>query len=81
MSEWMAKSIAHVVHADGTRLMLDDYKHRDTHLIIGAIAARLYPQDWDAEAKQIKSGDDEPENKIEVDADSAEEQAVISKIA
>ncbi len=59
MSRWMAKSIAHVVHTQGTRVKLDDYKHRDLHLIIGGIASRLYPKAWDAEAKQIKA--DEPE--------------------
>lgn len=70
MSKWMAKSIAHVVHTDGTRLMLDDYKHRDLHLIIGAIASRLYPQDWDAQAKLVKSsdsGDGDSGLKIEID--------------
>jgi len=73
MSKWMAKSIAHVVHADGKRLMLDDYKHRDLHLIIGAIASRLYPQDWDAQAKIVKSsdsGDSDSDHKIEIDTDA-----------
>ncbi len=55
MSRWMAKSIAYVVHQERTRVKLDDYKHRDLHLIVGAIASRLYPQAWDAEAKQIKA--------------------------
>ncbi len=65
MSRWMAKSIAYVVHQEGTRVKLDDYKHRDLHLIVGAIASRLYPQAWDAEAKQIKADeatDDEDGN-------------------
>ena len=55
MSRWMAKSIAYVVHTQGTRVKLDDYKHRNLHLIIGGIASRLYPKAWDAEAKQIKA--------------------------
>ena len=55
MSRWMAKSIAYVVHQEGTRVKLDDYKHRDLHLIVGAIASRLYREAWDAEAKQIKA--------------------------
>ncbi len=55
MSRWMAKSIAYVVHQEGTRVKLDDYKHRDLHLIVGAIASRLYPEAWDAEAKQVKA--------------------------
>ena len=53
MSRWMAKSIAQVVHRDGSRVKLDDYKFRNLHLIIGAIASRLYPDDWDAEARPI----------------------------
>ncbi len=53
MSRWMAKSIARVVHRDGTSVKLDDYKFRDLHRIIGSIAARLHPDDWDAEAKPI----------------------------
>ncbi|MEE9131171.1 MAG: hypothetical protein V3T84_14215 [Phycisphaerales bacterium] len=59
MSRWMAKSIAYVVDKQGTRVKLDDYKHRNLHLIIGGIASRLYPEAWDAEAKQINA--DEPE--------------------
>ena len=73
MSKWMAKSIAHVVHTDGKRLMLDDYKYRDLHLIIGAIASRLYPQDWDTKAKMVKSsdsGDSDSDHKIEIDSDA-----------
>ncbi len=53
MSRWMAKSIAYVVHSDGTRVKLDDYKHQSLHLIIGAVASRLYPGRWDAEANAI----------------------------
>lgn len=60
MSRWMAKSIAYVVHKDGRRVMLDDYKHRNLHLIIGAIAARLYPESWDDQAKPIKPRSEEP---------------------
>lgn len=59
MSRWMAKSIAYVVDKQGTRVKLDDYKHRNLHLIIGGIASRLYPEAWDAEAKQLKA--DEPD--------------------
>ncbi|MCH7603975.1 MAG: hypothetical protein IIB54_14530, partial [Planctomycetes bacterium] len=32
MSRWMAKSIAWVVHVDGTRVKLDDYLYTNTHL-------------------------------------------------
>jgi hypothetical protein len=54
MSRWMAKSIAHAVHSDGKRLKLDAYLHRNLHLIIGAIASRLHPDQWDADAKPVK---------------------------
>ena len=56
-----------------SRLMLDDYKHRDLHLIIGAIASRLYPQDWDDQAEIVKSsdsGEGDSSPKIEIDAES-----------
>ena len=53
MGRWMAKSIAWVVHRDGTRAKLDDYKHRNLHLIVGSIAHRLAPREWDAEARPI----------------------------
>ncbi len=59
MSRWMAKSIAYVVDKQGTRVKLDDYKHRNLHLIIGGIASRLYPKAWDADAKQIKAAEPE----------------------
>ena len=62
MSRWMAKSIVYVVHTQGTRVKLDDYKHRNLHLIIGGIASRLHPKAWDAEAKQIKAGELEGDN-------------------
>ena len=55
MSRWMAKSIAHVVDTQGTRVKLDDYKHRNLHLIIGGSASRLDPNAWDAEARQVKA--------------------------
>jgi hypothetical protein len=55
MSRWMKKSIAHVVHKDGKRLKLDAYLHKNLELIIGAIAARLHPDDWTVEAKPRKA--------------------------
>lgn len=54
MDRWMSKSVAEVVHTDGTRVELDDYKHKDLHLIVGAIASRLYPERWTEEAKPVK---------------------------
>jgi hypothetical protein len=55
MSRWMAKSIAFVEHRGGERLKLDDYIHRDTHLIVGALASERYPEQWDADAKPKKT--------------------------
>ncbi|UCD75572.1 MAG: hypothetical protein JSV91_01390 [Phycisphaerales bacterium] len=68
MHRWMAKSIAYVVHTDGTRIKLDDYLYRDLHLIIGSIASGLYPDDWTEEAKPV-----EVEEEEEVDDALAEE--------
>lgn len=55
MERWMAKSVAWLVHRDGTRIKLDDYKHKNLHLIVGAVASRLYPDQWTAEAKPVKA--------------------------
>jgi hypothetical protein len=55
MSRWMAKSIAYAVHADGKRLKLDAYLHRNLELIIGAIASHLYPSEWDHNGKPVKA--------------------------
>ena len=54
MSRWMKKSIAYVEHADGSRVMLDDYKHKNLHLIVGRIASRFYPEQWDEEARMVR---------------------------
>lgn len=61
MSRWMAKSIAHVVHTDGTRVKLDDYLYKDLHLIIGSIASGFYPEEWTDEGKPVEQEEDETE--------------------
>ncbi len=53
MSVWMKKSIAYVVHRDGQRVKLDDYKHKNMHLIIGAIASKYDPRQWDEQARDL----------------------------
>jgi hypothetical protein len=59
MNRWMAKSIAYVIHSgDGARLKLDAYLHKNLHLVVGAIASRLHPDRWDAEAKPVKKDQD-----------------------
>jgi hypothetical protein len=71
MSRWMAKSIAWAVHADGRRLKLDAYLHKDLHLIIGAIAHRFYPDEWDTEAKLVKDAEEETVETLAAPEDSA----------
>ncbi len=51
MSRWMSKSVAVVVHTDGRRVELDDFIHRDMDQIVGAIAHRMYPDQWGQDAK------------------------------
>lgn len=58
MSKWMKKSIAHVEIDSGRRIKLDDYKQKDLHLIVGAIAAKLHPEEWDEHAKPVKPSKD-----------------------
>lgn len=53
MSKWMSKSVATVIAKDGTRILLDDYKFKKSNLIVGAIASRLHPGDWDAEGRDL----------------------------
>jgi hypothetical protein len=57
MNRWMAKSIAWVVHRDGGRIKLDDYKFKGLHQIVGSIASRLYPDDWDEDARPAEQAE------------------------
>ena len=66
----MSKSIASVVHQDGQRVKLDDYLHKNTHLIVGTLASERYPDEWDAEAKVVR-----PEEPEEDDAEDWEDEA------
>ncbi len=61
MNRWMAKSIAWVVHRDGTRVKLDDYKFKGLHQIVGSIASRLYPDDWGEDARPAEQAEALPE--------------------
>lgn len=81
MSRWMRKSVATVVHADGRRERLDAYHHRDMEFIVGALAHRFYPEEWnddatpvrpDAEATEVDEPEIEAEAALAVDADDAE---------
>jgi hypothetical protein len=51
-STWTAKAVLR----DGRRVLLDDHDHRNMHLIIGAIANRLHPDQWTIEAKRVDGG-------------------------
>jgi len=51
MTRWMAKSIGTVLLRDGRKVPLDDYKFRDMHLIVGALATRFHPEEWTSEAR------------------------------
>jgi hypothetical protein len=55
-STWTAK----VVLQDGRTILLDDHDHKNMHLIIGAIAHRLHPDEWTLDAKRVggQSSDD-----------------------
>ncbi|MFO0828192.1 MAG: hypothetical protein U0572_08580 [Phycisphaerales bacterium] len=55
MSRWMSKSIATVTLPNGATSTLDDYQFKNLHLIVGAIAHRLHPDEWTSEAKQVKA--------------------------
>lgn len=58
MNRWMSKSTAELVAVDGQRIKLDAFIFKNLHLIVGAIAHRLHPEQWTSEAKLIKP--DEP---------------------
>jgi hypothetical protein len=68
MNNWMEKSTAILRHRDGPTLLLDDYKHRNMHLVVGAFASRFEPDLWTAEARQVKSAsqDDSESDAAEV---------------
>ena len=71
MSRWMAKSIAWAVKSDGTRLKLDAYVHKNLEQVIGGIACKKHPDQWDAEAKRVKTGE-EATSGDDVEADKME---------
>ncbi|MFK7961246.1 MAG: hypothetical protein AB8G96_12070 [Phycisphaerales bacterium] len=62
MGRWMEKSIATVVHTDGRRTPLDDFIHRGTDKIVGALAHERMPDKWTPEAKPVKVGTDEADD-------------------
>ena len=72
MKRWMSKSIAFVELTDGSRVKLDDYIFRDTHLIVGALASQRYPEQWDEQAKPARK--EELEEDQEWDEEGLEDE-------
>ncbi len=60
MSKWMKKSKAWVVHADGHRVLMDDYIFKGIYRIVGEIASARYPEQWTDEAKRVKKITEQP---------------------
>ncbi|MHC5004658.1 MAG: hypothetical protein ACYTJ0_16210 [Planctomycetota bacterium] len=71
MSRWMAKSIAVVEHRDGRRVKLDDYVYQGADAVVGAIASRLHPAQWDEQARRIDGAAPPPQKDQAVAADDA----------
>ena len=42
------------VLVDHIKVVLDDYKFRDMHLIVGKLAHARYPEDWTDDARDMK---------------------------
>jgi len=75
MSRWMAKSIAWAAHNDGRRVKLDDYKFRGLNRIVGGIASRLYPDDWDQDARETDRAESPTEAPSDGDASEPGDEA------
>lgn len=61
MSKWMSKSIATVKDEEGRRYPLDDYKWKNTDLIVVELCRRFHPGEWTDKARPVnedKDGDD-----------------------
>lgn len=72
MTRWMAKSIGTVVLQDGRKVALDDYKFRDMHLIVGALASRFHPEEWTNEARMKTPAVDDATEATPEPAEAAE---------
>ena len=53
MDRWMSKSVAEVVHVDGSRVRLDAYVHHHMNEIVGSIASRFEPDRWDDRGRDL----------------------------
>jgi hypothetical protein len=81
MSRWMAKSIAWPVHTEGARVKLDDYKYKGLHRIVGAIASRLHPDEWDPDASPAEQAETPPDAPADRDAEPGEDARGLSESA
>ncbi len=76
MKKWMSKSIAALVHSDGSRVKLDDYVYKNADLIVGAVASEKYPEEWDEQAKpRTEDEEEEPEPLAPEDEDFEYEES------
>lgn len=57
MSRWMSKSIATVHGTNGESIKIDDYLMQDAHLIVGRVAHRFAPEDWNIDGTRVKPPD------------------------
>ncbi len=60
MSRWMSKSIATVRGTNGESIKIDDYLLQDAHLVVGRIANRFQPEDWNVDGTKVKPTEVEP---------------------
>ncbi len=54
MSRWMSKSIAIVHGTGGETIKVDDYMMENAHLIVGRIANRFLPDQWNTDGTRVK---------------------------
>ncbi|MDZ4829225.1 MAG: hypothetical protein SGJ09_03385 [Phycisphaerae bacterium] len=71
MSRWMSKSMATITLPSGATSVLDDYAYKNLHLIVGAIAHRIYPDDWTVDARDARKEAAKAAEKAEREADNS----------
>jgi hypothetical protein len=54
MSRWMEKSIAWAVHRGGGRRKMDAYLYKNLESVIGALAHRFDPAQWNPDGTMVK---------------------------
>jgi len=74
MSRWMEKSIAWVVHRDGRRCKMDAYLYKNLEQVIGSLAHRFEPAQWNPDGTMVKS----PAEEEAADGSSADSFAAVT---